>query len=292
MRSNPLFCFLVSLVLAVLSTGCASFNRIAPYPQPSQSLDVSVVPKPMSKMTELPLGAYYDDQRQVIVSGHQKGLLTGMLFGPVGVLVAGQANQSSAEKKFSDETSRTGSDLGSILTSLIADAGREQSTPAWTFNAEGKGRLRLSPYAVFTVDKAGLAHLHALLRAEILGSDNKPVWSVRYFARAPGEYRLDGDDGWMEQERFANGIRTALQKALAACIDDTHGRLRDGRKITAKGRYAYLNLPFELRAIVAAEHPDEVIARLVVGDAMVLAGTHVLTLADFEIKDAKFNDPR
>ncbi len=96
----------------------------------------------------------------------------------------------------------------------------------------------------------------------------------------------------MEQERFANGIRTALQKALAACIDDTHGRLRDGRKITAKGRYAYLNLPFELRAIVAAEHPDEVIARLVVGDAMVLAGTHVLTLADFEIKDAKFNDPR
>jgi hypothetical protein len=292
MNFSKLRTCLAALVVASLFSGCASFNRIAPYPQTSQTLDVSVVPKPMSKMTELPLGAYYDGQRQVIVTGHQKGLLTGMLFGPVGVLVAGQANQSSAEKRFSDDTSRTGSDLGSILAELIADADRAQRAPAWTLKADGQGRLRLSPYAVFTVDKTGIAQLHALLRAEILGPDNKPAWSVRYFARAPGEYRLDGEDGWMEQERFSTAIRTALQKSLAACIDDTHGRLKDGRKITAKGRYAYLNAPFELRAIVAGENPDELIARLVVGDAMVLAGTHVLTLADFEIKDAKFNDPR
>lgn len=287
--------FLVSItVMAVTAfvSGCASFNRIAPYPQAERATDVSVVRKPLSKMTELPIGAYYDDERQLVVTGHQKGLFTGMLFGPIGVVMAGQMNQSSAEKKYGDETSRAGNDLGSVLSELLSEAAGQQRAPSWSLNESGEGRLRLSPYAVFTVDKSGKAHMHAMLRAEILGQDRKPAWSARYFARAPGEHALDGEDGWMQNGRFATGIRSALEQALSACIEDTHGRLAEGRKVTAKGRFAYLNAPFELRAIVAREFPDALIARLVVGDAMVLAGTHVLVLADYEIKDAKFNDPR
>src|SRR5690606_32408631 len=94
--------------------------------------------------------------------------------------------------------------------------------PGWTLT-EDAGNLLLTPYALFTVErKSGLARLYALLRAEIPGADKKPAWSARYFARAPGEYPLDAPDGWMTDGRFEQGMRTALERALAVCADDTH----------------------------------------------------------------------
>jgi hypothetical protein len=54
----------------------------------------------------------------------------------------------------------------------------------------------------------------------------------------------------------------------------------------------HVSMDFELSAIVTQEHPDYVVVKLAVGDAMVLSGTHVLNRADYEIKSATFKDPR
>ena len=279
----------LAFILAASLTGCASFNRIAHYPTPQQDTSVAVAAKPLSKMTELPIGAYYDEPRHIVVTGHQKGLFTGMMFGIVGVVVADQLNKSSGSNKFGAEAAK-GSDLGSVLDELLADSAANARASRWTITT-GQAPLQLTPYAVFTVEKSGNARLYAMLRAEIPGSDGQPAWSGRYFARAPGLHPLQ-ESGWMADDRFANGMRTALGRALAACIDDTHGRLTGAATVTAKGRFAYLNNDFELRAIAVREEPDSIIAKLVVGDALVLAGTHVLDRSDYEIKAAKFKDPR
>ncbi|MCB1105600.1 MAG: hypothetical protein KDK74_12775 [Cephaloticoccus sp.] len=278
---------------ALCYSGCASFDRIAKFPNPKNDSKVAVVSKPMSKMNELPIGAYYDGQRQIIVTGHQKGLLTGMLFGVVGVIVADQVNKSSGKDKFGDEAAQSETDLVTLTQTQVEQLEAEGKAPHWRLSDATMANLRLSPYAVFTVDKkTGLARLYAMLRAEIPGTDGKPTWSGRYFARAPGEYLLDGEDGWMSQGRFVDGMEMALERVLKVCVADTNGTLMEGRKITAKGRFAYLNIDLELRGIVVDETPDTIIARLLVGDVMVMAGTHVLDRADFEIKAADFKDPR
>lgn len=276
-------------LLAVAMTGCASFDRIADYPSPTRQIAVAVVEKPMSKMSELPVGTYYDEARQIIVTGHQKGLFTGMLFGVVGVLAADQINKSAGRSRYGTETAK-GADLAVLLDEMVATAVAENRAQHWAKGA-ADGSLRLTPYAVFTVEKTGEARLYAMLRAEILGNNGKPSWSGRYFARAPGLLPLQ-ESGWMADEQFSKGMRVALGHALNACIDDTHGRLTGTETITVKGRFAFLNMDLELRAIAVHEDSDRIIAKLAVGDAMVMAGTHVLDRADYEIKPAKFKDPR
>ena len=281
----------VVLTLLVCLSGCATYNRIADYPTPAKSTGVAVVSKPMSKMSELPIGAYYDADRQIIVTGHQKGMFAGMMFGVVGVLVADQMNKSSAAAKYGDDSAKSGVDLATIERQLIAQAVQSGSAPGWSVTASDAG-LRLCPYAVFTVEKSGEARLYAMLRAEIPGADDKPSWSARYFVRAPGLHKLDGEDTWMTAGRFETGMRTALERATAVCLADTQGKLTGTNKYTANGRFAYLNIDLELRVIAVQESPDHVIARLAIGDAMVLAGTHVLDRADYTIKAADFKDPR
>lgn len=291
MKSPRYFTALLLHALLFL-TGCASFNRIAEYPASAAPTTVSLVAKPMSKMSELPIGAYYDVNRHVIVAGHQKGLLLGMLLGPIGVIATDQANQSSARKEYGESTAQGSADLLSLAGDSLARLSAAGRAPHWK-QAARDGTLRLSPYIIFTVNReTNLARMHAMLRAEILGADGKPTWSARYFARAPDEHPMAGAEGWTEKERFTAGAQAALDRVLGICMDDTHGKLTGTRKITAKGRYPYLNVDFELRALVVDENTDFVVVRLLVGDVMVMAGTHALDRGDYEIKAADFKDPR
>jgi len=286
-------CSRLGLAAAFIATlsGCASFNRIADYPAPNQPVAITVVAKPMSKMNELPIGAYYDEPRQIIVTGHQKGLFTGMLFGVVGVIVADQMNKSSGAARFGDDAARSTGDLAAMLHAAVDAAVRSGAAATWTVSG-ADAKVRLSPYAVFTVEKSGQARLYAMLRAEILGTDGAPTWSARYFARAPGLHPLDGTDTWMSEERFGVGMQTAIARALDACVADTHGRFGGGTPTLAKGRFAYINSELELPFLLVEEQSDWVVGRLAAGDVMVLAGTHVLDRADYTFKPGKFKDPR
>jgi hypothetical protein len=247
----------------------------------------------MSKMSELPIGVFYDEPRQIIVSGHQKGLGWGMVFGLVGVMVADQANKSSAEKRFGETSHHSTTDLGSLAKAVLNEEMAAQHAPLWKSTSE-PAQLILSPYALFTVLPSGKARLYTLLRAEIpgpVGSD--PKWSVRYFVRAPGEYTIEGDDGWMTHDRFESGMRTSLRRAMQVCVADTEGNLTGTRTTKVKGVFPYMNTDkFELPFIVVQEGDDAVVAKLAAGDVLVMAGTHVLDRADYTFTPATFKDPR
>ncbi len=59
--------FALFVVLAMLLSGCATktYDRIANYPGPA-STTVAVVPKPLSRWSELPISAYYDERNQIL----------------------------------------------------------------------------------------------------------------------------------------------------------------------------------------------------------------------------------
>ena len=280
------------LPLLTVFSGCASYNRIADYPTPRQPTTIAIVAKPMSKMSELPIGVFYDEPRQIIISGHQKGLGWGMMFGLVGVLVANEANKSAAESRFGTTARGSVVDLGTLTREALSEELAAQPALPLTATA-APARLQLSPYALFTVLASGKARLYAMLRAEIPSPGGDPRWSVRYFVRAPGEYTIEGADGWMSQERFTTALRPALRRAIQVCLADTQGNLTGTKTIKALGVFPYLNTDkFELPFIVVQDGSESVVARLAAGDAMVMAGTHVLERADYKISDATFKDPR
>lgn len=281
----------VCTLLAFILSGCATYNRIADYPEPSKPVTASVSAKPMSKMSELPVGTYYDEERHIIVTGHQKGMFAGMMFGLVGVLATDAINKSAGANRFGGEAAK-GDDLGSVLQELMGEAAADGAATGWS-TAAGQQGLQLTPYAVFTIEKkSNDARLYAMIRAELPGPDGKPLWSTRYFARAPGCHPLAEGSGWMEEHRFADAMRIALRRALEACIADTRGQLTGTEKITAKGKFPFLNIDLPLYAIVVRDGTDTLVVKLAAADAMVLAGTHVLVRSDYEIKPAKFKDPR
>lgn len=284
-------CAFGTLAALAFLSGCASFNRIAEYPTPAKPVTVGVVVKNLSTTSDLPVGAYYDPQRQIVISGHQKGLGWGMAFGLVGVLVADSANRSSATDRFGAAEKSSTVDLASLTNDALATvAAGEGST--WTTMA-AKPALELSPYAVFTVEKSGLARLYAMLRAEQNGPDGKPKWDVRYFAEAPGEFKIEGNDGWMTGDRFRTAMHAALVQAIEACREDTQGKLTGTHTVTASGQFPFVNTDaITFRFIVVKESPELLVARLAAGDAIVLAGTHVLNRSEYKIADANFADPR
>ncbi|HET7535886.1 MAG TPA: hypothetical protein VFJ90_05490 [Candidatus Didemnitutus sp.] len=283
---------LLAISAVALLSGCASFDRIAPYPTPSKAETVAIVATPMSKMSELPMGVFYDEPRHIIITGHQKGAGVGMMFGLVGVLVADQVNKSGAETRFGTTAQASKVDVGTILADVVKQELDAGIAPGWSLQ-NAPAHVQLTPYALFTVLKSGQARLYAVLRAEVPGSDGKPKWSGRYFVRADGERPVETADGWMSGTYFADGMHAALQQAVRTCAEDLQGKLTGTRTVKARGIFPYLNTDtFELPFIVVKEDDQHLIAKLAAGDAMVMAGTHVLNRADYKITDAKFKDPR
>jgi hypothetical protein len=273
-------------------SACATFNHIQPYPSAPGPITVSVGSAPLSKMNELPLGAFYDEPHRIVVSGHQKGVGVGMMFGLVGVLVADSANKSAAENRFGGDVTRMATDLTEITRGELAREQAERKMADTLLPGAG-GQLVVTPFAVFTVNKAGNARLYAMLKAELKGTaDSEPRWSVRYFARAAGEHPIAGSDSWSVTGRYAAGIKTALQRAVSALFDEMQGRYTTERKTLAKGRFAYFADDVELRVIIVHDERDFVIGRLAVGDVMVMSGTQVMDRADFTFKDADFSTPK
>lgn len=266
----------LALVAAVAFSGCAS-TSLSKYPSPQAPATVRVGTKKMSKMSELPVGAYYDEERQIIVAGHQKGLFTGILLGPIGVLAADSANRSVAREKFGDAASQ-GSDLGSVLQTLLDQAQAGSRAPHWS-SSSASDRLELTPYALFTVQKSGDARLHAMIRAELLGADGKPTWTGRYFAPAPGAYPL-AEDGWMAHGRFEEAIRSAFILALDACANDTSGKLVEKGRVAGKAVLPFMRSSFDIRGTLVQEQPDFVVIKFP-GSAGV---THVISRADFNYR--------
>ncbi len=214
----------------------------------------------------------------------------------LGVLPAaaaiGGAARSATESRFSSAGGST-VDVVTVARQALHEAVAAQHTSQWTVSANTTAQLTLSPYALFVPLPSGKDQLYAMLDAEIAGLDGGRGWSVRYFARAPGEYTIEGTDGWMVQNRFAEGIYTALRRTLQVCIDDTESKLLGGKKIKAKGRFPPWGREMTWPVIVVQEDSTVVVGRLVVSDMThILAGTHVLDRADFIFTDADFEDPR
>ena len=85
-------------------------------------------------MNELPLRCFYDEPRQIIISGHQKGLGWGMMFGVVGVLVADSTNKASAGKRFGESAHAASTDIGTLAREVLEEEIAAGRAPGWSLS--------------------------------------------------------------------------------------------------------------------------------------------------------------
>lgn len=280
------------LVTVSLMTGCATFNKIAPYPKDEKPVTVSVGDASLAGMSEMPFGAYYDKPHRIVVTGYQKGMMTSaVLFSVVGVLVADSVNKSVGEDKFGADSGKMSTDLLKITQDALTDELKAHPIPAVRAVVPTSGDLVVTPFAVLTINKTGTARLYVMLKAEIAGPDGAFKWAVRYFARAPGEYPVEGKDGWSASDRFAIGANFAIHRDIAVLLEDVQGHLVNAHKVKAEGQYVFLGSDFKLPFILVSENKDYVVGHLAVGDGWTLGGTHILDRADYTFVDADFSTP-
>lgn len=287
----------VAILTALLSTGCATYNRIADHPDPDSNQAVQIVKTPLSRMNDLPIGSVYDKDNQIVVVGHQKGIMPAVLLGGVvGVLAVDQLNRSVGNDAYGDATKSENLNVSTLAEEVLSDLLAAHPEGRWDLRSESSPQsktLQLNTHAVFVVRKDGQARLFAMLRAQLIGPDGKPSWDTQYFARGAEDYPIGVEDGWRKGTRFADNMTGALTKCFRACYLDSQGKLTGTRTVTLKGPFPYLPKDnFTWPVMVVHEDDDEWIVKLLAGDVAVLAGTHVINPNDFEIEEKELKDPR
>src|SRR5919108_2442642 len=88
------------LILATMTTGCASLTT--PMPEVKGSLALTVSKERPSAWTDMPMGVHQIPESSVYVSGHQGAAGVGAAFGIIGLAVAHAAATATGEKKIGD----------------------------------------------------------------------------------------------------------------------------------------------------------------------------------------------
>ncbi len=283
----------LALVVAQLVVGCATYKNVAPFPAQSGVTTITVPEKSEFGMNDRPVGGYYDEKSRIMVTGHQKGMLTGMLFGVVGVLATDAINKSSAKSKYGDNAATVQFDQ---VAEARAEIDRQLATgqyAAFAVAGSNDRRIEIHPRAQFAIAKDGSTRLYALWNVRLLDKADQVLWQGRYFASAHEVMPLNNTDGWFSGTHYADGLHEAMSRAAWALLGDVGGVFKEGRTVKVKGRMAWLNEPlFELPGIVLTETDDHIVVRLLAGDALLCSGTHVFRKGEVTIVDAKVKDPR
>jgi uncharacterized membrane protein len=107
---------LVFMMMPVALGGCATYDMIKPPPAGSASISVVYSNEGPSSWTDLPIGTYHVPNRNVIVSGYQKGGGIGGIFGVFGVLAEDAVETRVGEGSVNNVEAALHIDLTRMLT--------------------------------------------------------------------------------------------------------------------------------------------------------------------------------
>ncbi len=207
-------------VVGFLISGFSCFSKPGPVPFPGDigTFEIETASGLLRKATELPVGAYTDEENRVILTGHQKGMNVSILFGPIGVLAANQANKSGGKAASEDLEISAGRGLVALIKEKVEAALAElEGGPGVQVGASTK--LRLCPYLSVNRSKDQVSKIFVMCIVELATADEpKPVWRCLFFAEVEGEFSDQSLHGDKELEQAidtsAGQVAWALRKVV------------------------------------------------------------------------------
>jgi hypothetical protein len=289
--------FLVMCAASLLLGGCASFNRAKPAPHESQPITVKFTTADLSGWTDLPMGTYRVPDSQVIISGHQKGGATGLLFGVVGVAVQGAVNSNAGK----NTTKGAGDVLHISLTSQaqgVADAMIAGDPFAKIFssdtNAAGPS-LVISSAVIMTFVNDTDVLPYVVLKATLTEPKaTAPSWTTRYIASAGLPRPLTGDQSWTSDggNDLRNTLTVELQRAIRFMLLDVASPYpRDDKKLTmVQGHFPFMKQRLETVGYELAEDQQSISFVPKLGDVIVFSGVNIMEKSTTQYRPAEKSD--
>jgi hypothetical protein len=272
----------VLALLALLQLGgCATFEFTKPAPTQQQPITLRVSGEELSGWTDLPLGVYRVPDSHVVISGHQKGQVAGLLFGLVGVAIAHAANASagadtvkSAEQqlrmKLNDQVE------ASIQRIVAAEPFQRQFIQA---DRAGSAKLLLTPALVLSFIDESSVRPFVVIRARMVGTDGKPQWNTRYIASSGESRPLLGPDGWLENDavQLKKSVQGNLDRAMQTlAVDVTRPYPRDESKLTTvQGNFPYVKSKLQSVGFQLGEDEQYLTFVPKLGDVIVFSGVNI-----------------
>lgn len=144
------------------------------------------------------MGAYTDEENRVIMTGHQKGMNVSILFGPLGVLAANQANKSGGKAVGNALDISAGRGLAALFMGKVEAAFSEVNGGS-ALQVGSSTKLKLCPYLSINRSKEQVSKIFVMCIVELVKAEEpKPLWRCLFFAEVVGEFSdlaLQGDSG-------------------------------------------------------------------------------------------------
>jgi hypothetical protein len=181
----------------------------------------------------LPPGRYISANGQMVVFNYYGGTTNTVAGGIVGLAVDTLAKNAQA-KSVAAVVDAVTFDLRQPTQAFIT----RQLTPLLANQpAAGDSRLTITPFAYFVQEEPGRFRIRALLRATLIGTGGKQLWTNDYLCPAAELRPLDGDESWFAQDRYGAAFASTIEHIAPVLAKDVLGQLMPGRIVTiAAGR--------------------------------------------------------
>jgi hypothetical protein len=286
----------VVVAAATLLSGCASFEYTKAAPAQQAAVTVKASGEELSGWTDLPIGTYRVPESDIIISGHQKGHMAGLLFGVVGVAVAHAANAGAGADTVKDAESILKIKLhdafdASVARVLAAGGYGGRYTQE---RAQGSVRLVVTPAAVLSFVSDTQVRPFVVLKAVMLGADSKPLWTTRYIASSAQLRPMLGDGGWLDQDGGAlkSTLQDNLDKAVRTMLADVAKPYpRDDNELTmVQANFPHVRQRFQTVGYRLSEDDNQLTFVPKLGDVLVFAGVNIFDKAAIHYRAATKDD--
>ncbi len=268
---------------AIILSGAAAAETAQPPPTDARPIAVIYSDKGPSGWSDLPAGAYRVPDTSVIISGHQKGGVLGVMFGALGVLAQSAANSEAGKGSVSDTQDVLRIDVVGDASEITHEALRsEKYSSTFTSAADTGGpTLSVTPYVAITFESDTQVRPFIVLKATLKsGRSGDASRSTRYFCCVGQPLPLTG-----EGSVTANGgqllkdlLKHELERAVRVMLDDTANPYpRDEHKlINVEANYPFVRPRMKLRGYELWEDDNTVVVALKASSLVVFSGVQIM----------------
>jgi hypothetical protein len=237
----------------------------------------------MSRLTDLPAGAYRVPNSDVVISGHQRGKTAPFaLFGVVGMAIQGSVNAYNGKDAMaSAEQALTFSIDEETKAKLQAAMAAPDYATLFSSAANSYRRYEItSSVALCFVNQRDVLP-YVVLRVKLLDKRDATLWTTRYIASAGARRPLVGDGSWTADNALRPHVSQLLDLAIGTMLKDiAHPYPRDEASlVTVRGYFLHDNHPLQLVGYKLAEENGRTLFLPMLGASFVFAGVNILDTA-------------
>lgn len=264
------------------------------------AMSVVVSPKGAG-INDVPLGVYHLPDSNIYMSGHQKGGLAGLLFGPVGMLAQGAVNAQAGKDAVGgaqnalrfDVSKEVGDDIGAALRSpRYGQAFRLASL------GEGSGGPEMTVYAYAVITFVNDTDVRPYVLLKVVpksGQTVSPRHTTRYICCGGEATPFAGDHGLTAND--GEGLRQLLTREVDEAVnlmltDIAHPYARDDQhKIAVEGQFPFVRPRVRTVGYLLSEDQDSIVFTPQLNNAVVFAGVEKVDKGWIAFHPATKKDP-